>query len=177
MEIQARSKKRRLKKWVRMVIGGAIVVGLFLGVTILTNLFFNDPMSAENTEASKALDDIGKLKKNGDESPKVSVTWTEDEVIEMMHQMTHQKVVADTKWGSIEMTPERVKTLIDVVETEEYPHSDELLEILKRWDKGDFSQVDDDHNTLWTIQGGTIGYATGILSEEEEAEFIKHNFR
>ena len=37
----------------------------------------------------------------------------------------------------------------------------------------DFSQVDQDHNTVWRLQGGTIGEATGILTPKEEQAYIE----
>lgn len=45
---------------------------------------------------------------------------------------------------------------------------------IKRWEKGDFSAVDIDHNTLMRMQGTKTpdGSATGIASEEQEINYI-----
>jgi hypothetical protein len=88
--------------------------------------------------------------------------------------MSHQKIEADEKWSFLPLTAERVTRLIDVIETNknEYTNSNLYLRILNRWSENDFSQIDRDHNEIWALQGGTIGRATGILSYEEELEYI-----
>ncbi|WP_408640759.1 DUF6241 domain-containing protein [Salipaludibacillus keqinensis] len=48
--------------------------------------------------------------------------------------------------------------------------------MLERWEEGDFSQADDDHNAIWRLQGGTKGYAEGLLTEEEEKQYIENTF-
>ncbi|WP_268872885.1 DUF6241 domain-containing protein [Neobacillus fumarioli] len=50
-------------------------------------------------------------------------------------------------------------------------------DILERWAAGDFSQIDKDHNTIWDLQGGTIGKATGMATPKEEMAFIEKNFK
>ena len=52
----------------------------------------------------------------------------------------------------------------------------DLLQILAKWEREDFSQIDHDHNYFWKKQGGTIGKAYGIMTEEQEKEFIENNF-
>ncbi|MFK4998628.1 DUF6241 domain-containing protein [Bacillus sp. N9] len=103
---------------------------------------------------------------------------TEYAVQEAIHAMSHQKVKADEKWGFLPLTQDRVKRLIEVVEKneKEYKHSNLYLDILRRWEKHDFSSVDKDHNAIWELQGGTIGKAYGILSVEEEKAFIRQHF-
>lgn len=106
-------------------------------------------------------------------------------VKEVMQEMTHQKVIAELKEGSIMITPERINTLIKMVEenkdayerhreSDKYAPYEMYLDILKRWETGDFSTVDDDHNMLMFIQGGKPpeGLATGIASEEQEKHYI-----
>ncbi|MFD2615741.1 MULTISPECIES: DUF6241 domain-containing protein [Terrilactibacillus] len=101
---------------------------------------------------------------------------TEDEVLEIMHEMTHQKVKADEKWGAVQMTPEHIQTLLELVAKNNFENKDELSSILNKWKKKNFSTVDQDHNDLWSLQGGNVGKAYGILSESEEQVFIKNNF-
>lgn len=95
-----------------------------------------------------------------------------------IHLLSHQKVIADKKWGMIPMTNERIHRLIDVLEMNksQYTNADVYEGILNRWALGDFSTVDLDHNIIWTLQGGTIGRATGILSHEEEKKFIAEHY-
>jgi hypothetical protein len=104
---------------------------------------------------------------------------SEDEVMAVIHQMSHQKVISDKKWGAVPLTHERVNQLIRVIEEHrsDFSNSKVLLDILHRWAKEDFSSVDDDHNQVWNLQGGTVGKAVGISSVDEEREFIEKNFK
>ena len=92
-----------------------------------------------------------------------------------IHKMSHQKVEAEDKWDYFRITDERIEWLYDaLVQTQEdLEHESFYRDILDRWIVGDFSRVDKDHNAVWEIQGGTYGEATGILSTEEEKEFIE----
>jgi hypothetical protein len=102
----------------------------------------------------------------------------EYDVQDAIHGMTHQKIVADDKWGFIPLTQERVKRLIVVVEKNgaEYEKSGLYMHILNRWLNGDFTEIDKEHNAIWELQGGNVGKATGIMSAEEEKAFIKEHY-
>lgn len=102
---------------------------------------------------------------------------TQEEVIDVMHKMTHQKVRAEQKWGAIPMIPETINDVYEIVSKSSFERKESLLEILERWKSGDFSKADEDHNYFWTYQGGTVGKAYGIMSKNEEVEFIKNNFK
>lgn len=99
-------------------------------------------------------------------------------MLSYIHYMSHQKVRAEHKWGFYEITDERIQWLLDALDEAIYPldREEKYREILTRWANGDFSQVDKDHNFVWKIQGGTKEEekATGILSEEEEKEYIEN---
>lgn len=101
-------------------------------------------------------------------------------VQDAIHKMSHQKIKAEDgkKWGSLQITDERIARLIEVVKHNQGRYEDPqlYLNILERWQAGDFSQADEDHNDIWNLQGGTVGKATGVLSEKEEAEYVKRNF-
>ena len=89
--------------------------------------------------------------------------------------MSHQKVVANQKWGhDILITQERVGILIDVVGKNDFTHSN-ILDILNCWYIGDFSQADKDHNAIWKIQNGNIGKARGLLNAVEQLEYLEKN--
>ncbi|MFD1850086.1 DUF6241 domain-containing protein [Oceanobacillus bengalensis] len=92
---------------------------------------------------------------------------------EYIHGMSHQKVKAEEKWGYYEIHPERIQWLLEGLDVVEINNETVYRKILERWAEGDFSKVDDDHNAIWTLQGGTIGEATGILSPEEEQAYIE----
>jgi len=132
-------------------------------------------MGWESNVFSKKIDGW----KSGDEPFPGSLV---EDVIQMM---SHQKVVAELKEGSIMITPERIDTLIQMIEenkdkyprqqmSDKYARHEIYIEILKRWEKGDFATVDDDHNMLMIIRGGKPpeGLATGIASEEQEIHYI-----
>lgn len=92
---------------------------------------------------------------------------------EYLHQMSHQKVVADEKWGFYLITDERIQWLLEGLDQVDLGETESTYKsILQRWENADFSQVDQDHNTIWRLQGGTIGKATGIMSESAEEAFI-----
>ncbi len=93
-----------------------------------------------------------------------------------IHGMSHQKVIAESKWGFIPMTHERISRLIVVVEENKYISAPVYLDILNRWSNNDFSRVDEDHNAIWDLQEGNVGRATGIFTFEEEKEFIEEHF-
>lgn len=106
----------------------------------------------------------------------LSATSSEEGIIQDMHEMTHQKVEADQKWGAIPMIPDTINQVYNVVDSSSFDYKDVLMEMLERWKKRDFSDIVADHNRLWTMQNGNIGEATGTATPEEEAKFILENF-
>ncbi|QUW22590.1 hypothetical protein JSQ81_03120 [Sporosarcina sp. Marseille-Q4063] len=99
------------------------------------------------------------------------------EILVVMHQMTHQKIQANEKWGATPMIQENIDIVYDIIEANDFPEKDTLLSIVTRWKDGNFNRVDKDHNAIWKLQGGTIGKAYGIMSEEEERWFVIKNFK
>ena len=100
----------------------------------------------------------------------------EEDFMEAIHFMTHQKVSAGTKWGALEITNERIDEMLSVLDKEDFSREDFYRETLLAWKEGDFSNAVDVHNRIWNVQDGTIGRATGLLTEEEEAHYIEANF-
>lgn len=96
-----------------------------------------------------------------------------------IHGMSHQKFQAEDKWGFLPLTQDRVTRLIEVVEENKlsYESAETFLRILTRWSNNDFSQADKDHNAIWNLQDGTVGRATGLLSAQEERDYIKKHFK
>jgi CBS domain-containing protein len=101
---------------------------------------------------------------------------TEEEVIAVMHKMTHQKVRAERKIGAIPMVEETINQVNDIVANSSFATKEELLDIVGIWKKGWFHNIDLNHNFLWKQQEGSVGRAYGILSSAEEKEFIRENF-
>jgi hypothetical protein len=158
----------------------AIVVLLSVGVYSFLNLHGLKPkvsVAEEKTKDGGTIIKINETKKS-DVDEEFPFDMGESEMQESIHYMSHQKVIADKKWGMIPLTKDRVKRLINVVQKNEnkYEDSDVYLDILNRWNNSDFSQIDEDHNDIWHLQNGTVGIARGILSVDEEKEFIKENF-
>jgi hypothetical protein len=177
----------RKRQWVRYLIWS---MAFLLVVGVGTFGFYKHYSAKESevegsivTSSGKKIDETIEESMKSDNPEKVDVSkidydyWKEYRVIATMHEMTHQKVVADEKWGATQITEERVNMLYNIVKHSTYKEKLTLLKILSKWKAGDFHTVDSDHNTLWKIQDGTIGEATGILSEEEEQNFIEKTFK
>ncbi|MFZ3579889.1 DUF6241 domain-containing protein [Virgibacillus sp. DJP39] len=94
---------------------------------------------------------------------------------EYIHGMSHQKIEASKKWGFYEIHPSRIKWLIEGLEQVNLEHEKMYQEILQKWNNKNFTSIDDDHNTIWSLQGGTVGRATGILNANEEQAYINNN--
>lgn len=102
---------------------------------------------------------------------------TDEKIMDYLHKMSHQKIHAEAKWGFYEITDERIEWLLkSITKTEEkLIHQDVYERILDRWEDGDFSNSVDDHNMIWKLQGGSIGKALRLLTEEEEATYLEAN--
>ena len=110
-----------------------------------------------------------KEKKIAEDSSQVS----EGEIISM-HKMVHQKVKSSEKWGFVEMTKKEISNVKrDIENSAGFRYKMKLFSIINRWEKGDFSQTVEEHNFLWSLQGGDTGKATERLSPEEEKQYIK----
>ncbi|HDR7601802.1 PRK06770 family protein [Bacillus mycoides] len=100
----------------------------------------------------------------------------EYEVIKAMHSMTHQKVVAEQKWGAIPMTKFHAEAVKDILNNTNFEKKADLLAIAERWANGDFSKIVEDHNYFWSEQEGNIGKATGTMNSTDEEFFVLNNF-
>lgn len=98
---------------------------------------------------------------------------SEKEFMQTMHEMTHQKVKASEKWGFTPMTPQQIEKMLLILDKADYKHEDFYREALNAWKNGDFSNAVEVHNTIWEWQGGTIGKAYGLMSPEEEREYLE----
>lgn len=190
------------KIWISIavVLGATIIglVGIFAYPKVMDMLNGEEKQATDN-EKNTAKAESKKADKAGDDREKVSghVTseelkayqekglnpfgekvalnaLTDEDYREYIHGMSHQKVVAEKKWGFYEIHPERIEWLLQGLNEDNQLNSAEQYEdILKRWKNEDFSQVDKDHNTIWNLQGGTVGKATGILEQAEEQAYIE----
>lgn len=186
------------KRWVITVVvvaAIAVIVGTGLFVKHFIDALVTDPedrKQAENLTPAPApkpgqtRTDLGNLRTDDNDQVdlvlkdalKPEIVVAERDVVNIMHHMTHQKVKAKEKWISIEMTPERVQLLEQIIQVKgtSWINYARMLHIAKKWEAGDFSTVDEDHNFFWMIENGSIGKAKGVLTEKEEQEFIKNTF-
>ena len=90
-----------------------------------------------------------------------------DEATNMAHSMANTLIEADSIWDKLPMNKANVDKLILLInKTEDSANKTTLVEIANRWKLGDFSKVDEDHDTVWSMLDGTIGEATGINKVE-----------
>lgn len=175
-ESNAKSKLSKLQKIVLSI----ALIGL-ISFIVYSVYGENLPIiKKEGTITEKVTEDGGKIIEidEGEKEPvevELPTTMTDPQIATKIHSMSHQKIEADEKWGFLPLTTERVSRLIEIIESNpnEYKNSMVYLKILTRWSENDFSNIDRDHNEIWLLQGGTIGKATGILSYEEELEYIE----
>lgn len=184
----------------KVIVSLAILVVVAIGVFgyIVFADMFSDSEKADSTE-NQETNDNNDAGENGDDKEEISGTVTDEEMAEYeedgknpfgestateelddddfqdyIHQMSHQKVEAEEKWGFYEINSTRIEWLLEGLdEVSDLEHDETYKDILKKWAEDDFSSVDEDHNAVWKLQDGTIGEATGILSEEEEETYIK----
>ncbi|MFD2215888.1 DUF6241 domain-containing protein [Metabacillus endolithicus] len=165
---------------VASVIVGAICLGCFsvIMLDMVNSKAVSTAQADSEEQTSKEKVDKASEEVNLDENPfggKDSTELTEEDILNYMHGMSHQKVIAEEKWLHYEMTTERINYLIAVVENGPYEHEEVFLDILHRWSVDDFSEADKDHNKIWRIQGGTIGEATGVMTAEQEQLYLEEN--
>ncbi len=110
----------------------------------------------------------------------LNADMTEDDIQHVIHHMSHQKIIADTKRGKIPLTNKTVEQLDEFLMNasiaETYDSIDIYRTISNKWMDGDFSAVDEDHNAIWRLQNGEIGHATGVMTVSQEIEYIEYNY-
>jgi len=75
------------------------------------------------------------------------------------------------------MNSENINAVYDFInDSETIDYKSELLRIVGKWKEGNFDSIVEVHNYLWGEQNGNVGKATGVLTPEEEAQFVKLNF-
>ena len=159
----------------------ACVVGVYLYLGndsgMKFNLKKNDPVTTKEAQT--------KIEKSFEApvSSKVTAeyeTMGEEELIQEVHNMTHQKVEANKKWGASEITADKVQKIYEVIQTKDFKKSSNrkmLLDILEPWTRKDFTNAVSAHNRIWAYQKGNIGEATRLLTPQEELEYIMEEFR
>lgn len=174
--------KKKILIWIGCAIG---LVGLTAGITYGMLELADNPAdkqaSAEiDTSEYKTVpkEKEAQFGEIGGASAKLQITKdsTEEDLVKAMHSMTHQKVIAEQKWGAIPMSKENAEKVRSILNESNFETKEELLAIAERWINKDFSKVVDDHNYFWKLQGGNIGKATGVMDPLEEQTFSLNNF-
>jgi hypothetical protein len=168
-----------MEKFLNRLLIGVSIVGV-LGFIVVGVLIYQGMTSDgnEKTEAKTSLDT--EIENETELEAKITEgIYVPDEADFqwVVHRMTHQKVAAEIKDGSTEMTPERIEELLKTLDKTDYVHEDVYLRILDEWNEGNFENAVGAHNKILSLQNGTIGVATRLLTPEEEQEFIEQNFR
>lgn len=91
----------------------------------------------------------------------------------VMHEMSHQKVVAEEMWEKRLMDPELIEALYLMLNNHKYYNEDIYIEILTEWREGKFENAVEHHNTLWRLLDGDVGKAIRLATPEEEALYIR----
>ena len=159
----------------------ACIVGVYFYLSedggLKVSLKKNDPVSTKEAET--------KIEKSFEAPVSSKVmeeyeTMSEAEIIQEVHNMSHQKVKADKKWGSSEITADKVQKLYDVIKNKDFKKGSNkqmLLDILEPWTRKDFTNAVSAHNSVWSYQKGNIGKATRLLTPQEELDYIEKEFR
>ncbi|MBO1581681.1 PRK06770 family protein [Bacillus sp. XF8] len=172
------------------IIVGMAVIGVALTYGILYYLNSSKPTAKKTPTAAPAVEVLAdskvkaenaKLLENGNYSLPNSefnknFKWTDEKVQIALHEMAHQKVKADQKWGYIFITQERIESLIEIVKNGDLNQKGAYIDILERWKQGEYKKVDADHNTIWKLQSGNLGEGKGVMSQDEQKELVNKLF-
>ena len=151
-----------MKKFILGLVG-VIVLG---GIMALVFISFEKSKEAEVAESIQA-----------ESSEPLPYEYSKKGFEQGIHEMTHQKVYAEDKWGAFEMKEENINMLLSVLDETEMENEDSYREILNKWKNGDFSNSVEVHNSIWSSNEGDIGKAERLATPEEEKTYVEDNFR
>jgi hypothetical protein len=96
---------------------------------------------------------------------------SQNEIWEEMHGMVNSKIISqdELNFSSKKIETSYVNELIAIAEKSDYDDKAVLIEILQRWQKGDFRLCVDDHNYLWGKQRSYVSnmLIQNMLSQNE----------
>ncbi|MFJ8526431.1 PRK06770 family protein [Bacillus sp. NPDC094106] len=172
------------------VIAGMAVIGVAITYGLLYYMNHSKPTAKKVPTAAPAVEVLAdskvkaenaELLENGNYSLPNSdfnknFKWTDEKVQIALHEMAHQKVKVDQKWGYIFITQERIESLLEIVKSNDLSHTNTYVDILERWKQGKYEKVDRDHNTIWKLQSGNLGEGKGVMSQAEQKELVDKVF-
>jgi len=138
-----------------------IIVAIF-GIDYIIDKKSGRLEAKQNQQKIKLINEEISKEESGELKP--ADYCSESDIYDIMHRMVNTKIIAenDKIWGKLPMNKEEIQNLKGIVEKVNYKDREQLLDILNRWEAGDFSQADKDHNYVWEKLGGTIGRAVGV---------------
>lgn len=164
-----------------VVVAGVLAVN-FSDIRNGIGSVFGQP-APDESEIPEKDEELAELADTGsDDGFKVSDEESDDglpserQFADDLHHMTHQKIRASQKWGHREITDERIDQMYETAEASDYTYTEFYMRALKDWMEGDFSNSVQVHNTIWNEQNGNVGKATGLMTPEEEKEYIDRHF-
>lgn len=155
----------RKKSVIIFIIVILVIIAAVFGVNYLMDRKSGKLTAKENQQEIKSINE--EISKEDSKELKPADYYPEADVYDIMHRMANTKIIAENNkiWGELSMEKEEIQNLKSIVEKIDYEDREKLLDILNRWEKGDFSQADKDHNYVWEKLGGTIGRAVGIKAD------------
>lgn len=135
--------------------------------------FHHDQKIKEEARLAELKDDIqqAKIALGIDHTP------SEAKLLEILHNMTHQKVRSEEKWGFVQMTEVNLLAVKEVLqENPSFNQNIDMLAIVTDWLNNHFNNIVADHNLIWEMKDGSVGKAYGILSTKEEEDLIREQF-
>ncbi|MBN8207880.1 hypothetical protein JI666_03860 [Bacillus sp. NTK071] len=167
-----------------LIISISSIVVIVLGVTYWFISDLDSSIEKSSSEsASNKSEPIDPDRYIDDGEPLISEDGipSENEFQDYIHGMTHQKVVAKQKWGIYQISDERIDSMLGVLEKikgtpDEYEHFDFYLETLNQWDEDNYQNAVEVHNHIWRLNGGTIGKAKRLMTNEEEQKYINKHY-
>lgn len=174
-----------MKKTLILLAAIALLLVLFITVNFMKTMNEDDsieqtqPESAPSEEAwdpDAAPEQVAKVEGATTTFP-VDQSSTEQEVMDTMHFMTHQKVMAEKKTGAVEMSKENIEEIYSILQSSGFERKKTLLEIAAKWRNDNFIYIIEDHNYFWELDAGQVGKAYRVLKPSDEERFIENNFR
>lgn len=152
----------------KLIIGGLIiVVGVCAGsFKVATNMINADEAKGKVPTVNVVKPNIAGPKTNSTSvlagAAIVTVESQRTAIVIRIHEMANSLILAEDNkiWGKVKVNKDSISELLKMLNTSKaFEEKDTFIAIAKKWQKGDFSTIVDDHNMVWKILKGTIGKA------------------
>ncbi len=136
----------------------SVTVGITLMAAVFAAAYFYTDMKLKLPKASGNTVSQGSSSTT-DASP---AEVDEKEIVQQIHYMSNTLIKAGDNqvWGTEEVNKASIDKVLRMLDQAPVnTRTKKLREIVARWQQGDFSQIVDDHNYVWHLLGGTVGFA------------------